>query len=332
MSTPIHGFRCFLSPGVMIAAGSLTLAPGPAAAQLTPGQVAEYRSIVGNQVEAITILGGDYGASGASFRTTGGPEHTELDLSKFGGAGDLGDPKPLGLLGFGWQPVLQGEMGFADAKTDFTSGDLVGDSSENKTLAIEFGGGARFWFNDHLSLAPTIMGMYGHTENDYTANNPNSIALLPQAQDAGLVNWKADTWTIRPAANLEYVQTWRRTVFTLSSEFAYFHTESFETSNPNLHINGDSEAWKNMLDVDIPLGRQLLGHELRTGGYFSRTDLYGDLKNGVNTGYVYELHGRLVLDFLGQLWKVKWIGVGASYLWGSNFDGWGVGADIQFKF
>ena len=87
-----------------------------------------------------------------------------------------------------------------------------------------------------------------------------------------------------------------------------------------------------MLDVDIPLGRQLLGHELRTGGYFSRTDLYGDLKNGVNTGYVYELHGRLVLDFLGQLWKVKWIGVGASYLWGSNFDGWGVGADIQFKF
>ena len=332
MRISMHGIRWFLLRGVMITAGSLTFAPGLVVAQLTPEQVANYRSIVGNQVEAITILGGDYGASGASFRQTHSPEHTELDLSKFGGAGDLGDPKPLGLLGFGWQPVLQGELGFANAKTDFTSGALAGDISKNKTFAIEFGGGARFWFNDHLSLAPTIMGMYGHTENDYTANNPNSIALLPQAQEAGLVNWKADTWTIRPGANLEYVQTWRRTVFTLSSEFAYFHTESFHTSSSNLNINGGSEAWKNMLDVDIPLGKQLLGHELHTGGFFSRTDLYDDLKHGLNTSYIYEIHGRLVLDFLGQLGIVKWIGVGGSYLWGNGFSGWSVGADVQFKF
>ena len=332
MRTSIPVFRCFVGSSAVIAASLLTLAPGPAAAQLTPEQVADYRSGLGRRVEAITILGGDYGASGASFSTSGGPEHTDLNLSKFGGAGDVGDPKPLGLLGLGWQPVLQGELGYADAKTDFTTGILSRDTSENKAFAIEFGGGARFWFNDHLSLAPTIMGMYGHTENDYTANNPGSIALLPQAQDAGLVNWKADTWTIRPAANLKYVQSWRRTVFTLSSEFAHFHTESFHTSNPNLRINGDSEAWKNMLDVDIPLGKQLFGHELRTGGFFSRTDLYGDLKTGLNADHVNEIHGRLVLDFLGRLWKIKWIGVGGSYLWGPNFDGWSVGADIEFKF
>lgn len=332
MRAPISVFRCLLRSGAVTAAGLLNLAPGPAAAQLTPDQIAEYRSALGSRVEAITILGGDYGASGASFSTYGGPEHTDLNLSKFGGAGDLGDPKPLGLLGLGWQPVLQGEMGYADAKTHFTSGDLVGDISENKTFAIEFGGGARLWFNDHLSLAPTVMGMYGHTKNDYTANNSNSIALLPQAQEAGLVNWNADTWTIRPGANLKYVQNWRRTVFTLSSEYAYFHTESFHTSNPNLRINGDSQAWKNMLDVDIPLGKQLFGHELRTGGFFSRTDLYGDLKTGLNTDHVNEIHGRLVLDFLGQLGIVKWIGVGGSYLWGSNFTGWSVGADVELKF
>src|SRR5690242_15545862 len=116
MRATIHVFRCLLCSCARIAAGLLTFVPGPAAAQLSPGQVAQYRSIVGNQVEAITILGGDYGASGASFRTTGSPEHTDLTLSKFGGAGDVGDPKPLGLLGFGWQPVLQGEMGYADAK------------------------------------------------------------------------------------------------------------------------------------------------------------------------------------------------------------------------
>jgi len=71
---------------------------------------------------------------------------------------------------------------------------------------------------------------------------------------------------------------------------------------------------------------------MRTGGFFSRTELYGDLEHGLNTDHVYEIHGRLVLDFLSQLWIVKWIGVGGSYLWGSNFNGWSVGADVELKF
>ena len=45
-----------------------------------------------------------------------------------------------------------------------------------------------------------------------------------------------------------------------------------------------------------------------------------------------ELHGRLVMDFLNQFWKVQWIGVGASYLWGPNITGWAVGADVAFRF
>ncbi len=223
-------------------------------------------------------------------------------------------------------------MGYLDAKNNFTAGPLIGDTSEYKTYAIQFGGGARFWFNEHLSFAPTLMGMYGHTENDYTAVSAASRGYLPAARSMGLVDWTADTWTVRPAADVEYIYTWRRTVFTLSSDFTYFHTESFHTSTPNLKINGDSEAWKNMLDVDVPLGKTLFGHELHTGGYFNRTELYGDLKNGLNTNHAYEIHGRLVLDFLGKLWKVKWLGIGGSYLWGPHFDGWSVGADVAFKF
>jgi hypothetical protein len=44
------------------------------------------------------------------------------------------------------------------------------------------------------------------------------------------------------------------------------------------------------------------------------------------------VHGRLALDFLNQLWKVQWIGIGASYLFGSNITGWSVGADVTFRF
>ena len=105
-----------------------------------------------------------------------------------------------------------------------------------------------------------------------------------------------------------------------------------EPSNPNVTIGGDSETWANKFDVDVPLGKQLFGHELRTGGYLSRTQLFGDIKGGLNTEHLNEVHTRLVLDFLNQLWKAQWIGIGASYYWGSNFNGWSVGADVAFRF
>jgi hypothetical protein len=142
-----------------------------------------------------------------------------------------------------------------------------------------------------------------------------------------------DTWTIRPSADFQYIYLWGRTIFTLSSEPTFFHTESFSASNPNVSINGDSTTWKNKVDVDIPLGKDLWGHELRTGGYFSRTDLYGGVNDGLSLDHLYEFHGRLVLDYLNQLWKVQWIGIGASYLWGNNeFSGWSIGADVAFRF
>ena len=95
--------------------------------------------------------------------------------------------------------------------------------------------------------------------------------IAEDANNAGIINWYADTWTVRPAGNIQYVNTWHRTIFTLSSDYTYYHTESFHTSTSLLKINGDSEVWENKIDVDIPLGKMLWGHELRTGGYFSRS-------------------------------------------------------------
>jgi hypothetical protein len=314
----------------LILAGQL---PRVAHSQITPAQANQFRSGIANRVEAATILGGDYGLGDGSYNSTGG-SHSNIDISvsKFGGSGEVGDPQPLGDLGVGWQPRFQGSMGYIDAKTDFNSGLRKSDRSENRTFAIQFGGGARFWLNDRLSLAPTIMGMYGHTSNEYTANSPFMMANLPQARRLGLVGWNTGTWTIRPALDIQYVYTWDRTILTLSSDPTYFHTKSFGSSGPGVTLSGDSETWANKFDVDIPLGKQLFGHELRTGGYFSRTDLYGDIKAGLNTDYLNEVHGRLVLDFLKQLWKVQWIGIGGSYFWGDNLTGWSVGTDIAFRF
>jgi len=52
----------------------------------------------------------------------------------------------------------------------------------------------------------------------------------------------------------------------------------------------------------------------------------------MNTGYLYTADGRLVFDFLGKLWKVRWVGLGASYFWGHDFSGWSAGLDLRLKF
>jgi hypothetical protein len=300
--------------------------PLAARAQLDPGAI---RSIQGDRIEAASILGGDFGLAGASYRYD---DKNTIDISKFGGAGDIGDPQPLFDSPIKWQPRLQGNMGYLTAKSTFRSGDLEGDTSKYYTYAIQFGGGARFWWGNHLSLAPTFMGMYGHTHENYVATSSTGQAAFQDAERAGLINWNVDTWTIRPSGQLAWVQDFGRTRITLASDGTYFHTEDFAGSDHHPSLKGDSETWKNLVDIDIPLGCELFGHELRTGGFFSRTEFYGHIEKGLQWDHEYELHARLVLDFLGELWKVQWLGIGASYVWGNNFDGYSFGVDAAFRF
>ena len=313
------------------------LLPAGAECQITPAQASQLRNAIGNRVEALTILGGDYGIAAANFRSTGKFTFGEsadatVTVTKLGGAGDIGDPQPLGSLPVGWQPHLQGNMGWLDGTQHLHSGLVEGDITEIKTYGIEFGGGARFWVNDRLSFAPTLMGLYGHTSETYTANSAFMRANLDAARQMGLVDWTVDTWTVITGVDFQYLINLDRTIITLSSTPVYYYTRTFESSNVNLNVHGDSSTWANMIDVDIPLRVELYGHELRSGGYYRWTGFYGDLRDGLHQSNLSELHGRVVLDFLNQLWKVQWVGIGASYLWGPNITGWSAGLDVVFRF
>jgi hypothetical protein len=313
------------------------LLASPARGQITPAQESQIRNVIGNRIEALTILGADYGLAGGTFRSTGrfqsgGSTNSQLTVTKLGGGGEVGDPQPIGGSGVGWQPRLQGGIGYIKSVNDSQSGLLQGDVNTFQTKGVEFGGGARFWFGQRLSFAPTFMALYGRTSNNYTANSAFMQTYLARAIQMGLVNYTLDTLTLRPALNIQYVFPWKRSVITASSEPVYFRTETVHGSNPDIQVSGDSGSWQNKIDIDAPLGRSLFGHELHSGGYFSRTELFGGLKDGLQQQHLYEVHGRLVLDFLNQLWKVKWIGIGGSYVWGGSFSGWTAGADVSFQF
>jgi hypothetical protein len=309
----------------------------PAEAQITPDQLREIRSSIANRIEALTILGGDFGFAGARLTLSGevlpGERADErLRGTKFGGAGDIGAPRPLGEGPIAWQGTLQGDMGHLEWTDDLHSALLGGDRSTFTANAIEFGGGTRFWFGDALSIAPTIMGMYGHVGNQYYPRSGFAQTNINELRQLGLIDWHVDVWSVRPAVNIQYLIDVERWVVTLSSDLTYFHTEGFNRSNSHVQVGGDSGFVTNKVDLDVPLGLRIAGHELKTGGYFSRSDLLGDLESGLGVQHLNELHGRLVLDYRNQLWRFDWIGMGASYIWGAGIHGWAGGVDIKFRF
>ena len=337
MRTRKGSVRSGLQAGPAIALLAVGLVPATAPAQITPEEASQIRNAIGDRIEALTILGGDYGVAGATFRSTGQFQFGErtdamLGITKLGGSGEIGAPQPIGGLNIGWQPRLQGNMGAFQTENHLHSAQFEGDVSKLSGYGLEFGGGARLWMNDAFSIAPVVTGIYGHMSSSYVAVSPFMQANLVRATQAGLVGWHLNTWTGVGILNMQYIVNWKRTIITLSSEPHYFHTETANSSNPNVSASGDSSSWANKVDVDAPLGIQLWDHEVRGGGYFSRTDLGGALERGLNVPYMYEVHGRLSLDFLNQLWKVQWLGIGGSYLWGPNINGWTFGADLKFRF
>ena len=321
----------------LVALPLLSALPAPIQAQsISPAQAALIRNVIGARVEAMTILGGDFGLSDGNFHSTGSLRwhgrrrgyQCHQDRRRWRRWRSDAPGRPEHRLA----APIAGQLGYLDSSDHLQARPLGGDTSELKTFAIEFGGGARFWTSQNLSFAPTVMALYGHTDNTYFAYSQFGRQDLAYLQQLGLADWSVDTWSVRPAVNVQYIVPLERALITFSSDPTGFFTHGFNRSNVREKVGGDSGLVVNKIDVDIPLDVELYGHELRSGGYLSRTDLFGDLKEGLGVEHVNEVHARLVLDFLNQLWKLQWLGVGASYLWGTNINGWTVGADVAFRF
>ncbi|HET9107028.1 MAG TPA: hypothetical protein VFN79_07525 [Steroidobacteraceae bacterium] len=321
----------------LVAAALLGGLADRAQAQISQTESALIQNAIGPRVEALTIFGGDFGLSDGEFQSSEGRGSgihlpVETSVTKFGGDGEVGSPRPLGKLHIRWQPLVQGNMGYLESRTRLQGLRSGAATNEFRSVAVEFGGGARLWTTGRLSFAPTVMVLYGRTDDDYLVSNASGQPRASQLLQLGLIDWSIETWSLRPAMDIQYVLSLSRTVVTFSSDAVGFFTHGVSPSNVHLHVGGDSGFVTSKIDLDIPLDIELHGHELHTGGYLSRTDLLGDLRQGLDVQHLNELHGRLVLDFLNRLWGVQWIGLGASYIWGTNLSGWTVGADVEFHF
>lgn len=312
---------------VAVTGGWLLFSAKPVAAQTLPTLPPSAFELAGDRIEALTILGGDYGLSGGAYAIRGNG-HFDLSVDKLGGGGDLGTTFPLGDGGMKWNWVVFGNLGGTSASGE-APGALVGNTVKVDTWAISLGGGARFWFNDHFSMSPTIGAMYGHTEQKFEALNSVGELYAPALKNAGWVDYTLETWTAIPSVDAKYQWTAGRINLFIQSIYKYYHTEDFNNSSAAVNIGGSSQTWTNTLDADIPLGWTVFGHELHTGGHLDALGLFGNVSSGLDTEHIYTANARLVVDMSKTFSFLSWLGVGGSYYWSGNVTGWSVGIDAR---
>jgi hypothetical protein len=315
-----------------ILVGVALLTPAAAArAQVVvpPGALEQLDSLIGARVETMTILGTQQGASGGTYLSD--VNDTAVDVVKLTGRGDVGDPKPIGDSGVGWNLLFEGGIGYATFQNRFRENQLAGNESEITTFGMSLGAGVRFTFLEHLSLAPSFGVIYSHTSNEFTAKTDVGRAVLDQFDEV-LVNWDADLITLVPAIEGRYRQRFGAFTIELTSVFKYFETKRIRRSTDALSFEDNAQWWRNELDVDYRLPLYAFGRQFRTGVYFARSELWGGLEEALRSDYLYDTGARFVIDLLGVLWKVEWLGVGGGYFWGEGFSGWTIGADVRMKF
>ncbi|NPU85873.1 MAG: hypothetical protein HPY65_15460 [Syntrophaceae bacterium] len=323
--TRIFLIVCLLVP---VAFFSLVL-PVPAAAPVLQSQLDNFNKMVGTRVETVAILDGEDGISGGfyNFDTNG----STLSITKFGGRGTPGEPKPIGDTGLRWLPLLGGCIGYSEAKNNFSDTPLlVGNDEKYASYAIGIEAGVRILLTDTFSIGPTFGMIYSQTKSSFHAVTPAGIELKRQ-YDRHLVDWYVDTVSFVPSVDVQYKKKFaEKWILTLTSRYSWFKTRDIATSSNYIRISGNSSYWDNNADLDVRLPLKMFGFPLHTGYSVSAGILGDDLRAGLDSSAVYTLGGRLVVGDMKGRWMLGWAGIGISYVKSNVFSGLSWGLSMSF--
>ena len=312
---------------VMLTAGLDRAAaqPGPTLADVRD----QLDRVVGNRVEATVLLGGQQVPQGGLFGW--GFNDVDARVLKYPWSVELGAPRALGEGGLVWTPVLLGSIGAVQFTNHFGGGPLAGSASTYDTYSLGAGAGPRLWLLPELSLLPAFSLLYAYTENDFDAGSDTGRGA-EQAIDGHLVNWNTHTLTFIPSIELRYRKPFGRVTLGLTSTYAYFATVPIARSTEAYSFTSDSQVWSNRVEVDVVTPWSVARWPLLAGGFFSRAELFGGLRESLKTDYMYSVGGHVGLDPGGRLWKVSEVGVAGSYFWSGSFSGWTLGLDWSVAF
>jgi hypothetical protein len=297
-------------------------------AQMPPGAVQQLDTAIGQRVEATAVLGTQSIASraGLGWSLNG----ADGSIYKIPWETEWQDPQPLGDSGLLWAPVFEGGVGCGWFANHFNNNALTGNESDFRTVALSLGVGPRFYFGDSgFSVLPAFSLLYAYTDNDFDAHNALGQQVVA---DGRYVNWNVQTISLVPSFELQYKKTFGRWTPKVTSAFACYNTQPISRSTDALSFRSDSKVWANKFDLDYLTAWKVRDCPVHFGGDAGRTDLYQGLRGALGTDHYYETDGRVTLDVLGKLWKVKSVGLSGGYFWCGAFSGYSVGLEGSVKF
>ena len=293
-------------------------------AQLNSAQKRQLSEIVGGRAETATILGSSDSIGGGNYTFDRPGNDAELDMFKIGGRGPIGEPRPFGSGDWKWNPVLYGVLGHITGDNTINRTSLRGNKIESSITSVQFGGGVDLHVTDRFSVTPTIGMIYGHGEYEFDAKTAAGRAL-------GNLDTDFDTIGVVPGIAVAYKLPVGKHTIEFSSGYAFYGTSDIGDSGP-LDVGGSAHEWVNKIDADFVLPGSLWNCGMHTGGYVSRTDLFGDITDSLRSDFFYSLHARFLLNTEGKLWKMSRLGLGATYTLGDDFTGVDFGVEVNFKF
>ncbi len=203
------------------------------------------------------------------------------------------------------------------------------DFSRISTLSIGVGGGVDIHLLDQLRIVPKLMAVYGHTENRFDYHNTFSQEVL-QVFDRELFNWDIDTMTYLPSVKSYYVWDIGATQITPSVNYTHIYVDSFSSSSPLVDVDSNSGLLQTRLSLDHDLGLLFVGAPLRGELFGQRNDIYGKAADGLGFNNYHEAGFLISANTENKIPLFASLGLGVSYAWNSDFDGWRIGLQGDF--
>jgi hypothetical protein len=298
------------------------------------GQIAgpefnELNDAIGSRLQTSLVLATANGINTGGYKWS--LNDTSGNVTRVTWEFDVTDKKPIGDTGLSYLLDSDGGVGYANYDNHFENGPLDGNDSKFRTLALGETIGPRVFFNDYISLLPQFGLIYGYTHNTFNANTSSGDKLESEVPGTD-VDWTANTLTITPGLQFQYERTFKSLKVQFRSGWMYYNTLPIATTNDVFSLRSESESWQNGIDLDYDLGFPEGKWHYFVGGQFSRTDLWGGLREAMAVDNYYDVSARVVIKTKHTPFYFNQFGLGGGYTFGKGFHGTYFGLVVGLAF
>ena len=284
----------------------------------------EINNALSSAIDGMVVFGTS-SAIGSGYFTLDAEEapDTDLDVLRLFNDIDLENP-PSGE----YHPFLNFGIGSVKVADEILPyyGSGPNDFTTFSSLSFDLGVGVDIKLSERFFLTPMFDLVYTHTENEYDYNNESSQTVL-QPFDGDIFNWDVDTLGYNPGLKLRYEHPLECSTLIPSISYTEVFVESFSTSSDILDVSTASGIMNSRVKWDIPDAIDAGTVPLTLVPQISRTDLYGDVRSGINLHYFQEISLAVIARNQHFLPAFKDIGVSAGITLGDDVSGWRLGLE-----